>query len=505
MLYLWHKSETENSVQPVSLRVKKIIFVLTSQDKSLGCKWFFENEKQNLNFQTMKKFYLVFALFLIIQCGFCQFSRMPLNYPHDAIAHLPSVMSIVDANTLWVGTWKPNSSGYALPYSNAVKSTDGGQTWQFYSVPITGSPVITDVEALDENTCYYMYLDVAGAGGGQIWKTSDGGATWSRKTTTQFFEGYPDFIHAFSQDTLIAVGDPTSGYFEVQISNDGGNTWTRVPQSNIPPLILTMESGVAGKSFGAIGSTIWFGTSRGRCFKSTDYGNHWTVSVINSDPVTFGWWYVSFSDLLHGIAYRANFQPPLYYLTSDGGTTWTQIQMLPGLVYPNVGRVPGINGGFVIAANATSGSMPTSVFFTNDFFTSLTKIDSGLHSYDNYIYFKDATTGWLSGAYGNDSTILKYNGVLTSVPDKKTISVNLTIVPNPSGQSTSITFPSAFMGHKKTMRITNISGKPVAEYSLKPDDQLLNLNSSNYSNGVYNIELISDDGFVQNNRWIVYH
>ena len=453
----------------------------------------------------MKKITLFFILSALAQCGYPQFSRMPLNYPHDAIAHLPSRMSIVDANILWVGTWKPNSSYYLLPYSNAVKSTDGGQTWQFYSVPVTGSPCISDVEALDVNTCYYLYLDVAGAGGGQIWKTSDGGATWSRKTTTQFLEGWPNFIHAFSQDTIIAVGDPTSGYFEVQISNDGGNTWTRVPQSNIPQLILTMEAGQSGKNFGTIGSTIWFGTSRGRCFKSVDYGNHWTVSVINSDTVTFGWWNVSFSDILHGIAYRSNFQPPLYYLTSDGGTTWTQIQILPGLVYPNISRVPGINGGFVIAANATSGSMPTSVFFTNNFFTTLTKIDSGLHSYNNYIYFKDATTGWLSGAYGNDSTILKFTDVLTSIPDKKAVSENLEIIPNPSNQYALITFPPEFLGRKKIMRIIDVSGKLVTEYELKTDDTSININTSGYSNGVYTIEIISDHGLIKSNRWIIYH
>ena len=267
----------------------------------------------------MKKCYLVFVFLLIIQNGFCQFERMPLRYPHDAIAHVPVRMSIVDANTLWVGTWKTNSWSSMLPYSDAVRSTDGGQSWQFYPIPITGYPIISDVEALDANTCYYVFLNQA-AGGGQIWKTTDGGTTWTKKTTIQFAGGDPDFIHIFSQDTLIAVGDPTSGYFEVQLSNDGGNTWTRVPQSNLPPIINSQEMGGTGKSFGAIGSTIWFGTSMGRCFKSVDRGNHWSVSVISSDTTTFGWWNICFSDLLHGISYRSNTRPPLYYLSTDGGT-----------------------------------------------------------------------------------------------------------------------------------------------------------------------------------------
>ena len=453
----------------------------------------------------MRKIYLLIGISVMVQSGFSQFSRMPLNYPHDAIAHLPSRMSIVDANTLWVGSWKTNTWSSLLPYSNALKSTDGGQSWQFYPVPVSGSQIISDVEGLDVNTCYYLYLDIAGGGGGQIWKTTDGGTTWSRKTTTQFAGGFPDFIHAFSQDTLIAVGDPTSGYFEVQLSNDGGNTWTRVSQSNIPPVILTLEDTGSGKTFSAIGSTIWFGTSRGRCFKSVDWGNHWTVSVINSDSITFGWWYVCFSDPLHGIGYRSNFQPPLYYLTNDGGATWTQKLMLPGFVYPNISRVEGIYGGYVVAAQAASGSMPTSVFFTNDFFAHLTKIDSGLYSYYNNIYFKDETTGWLSGAYGNDSTILKLTSFLTSIPGKKSISENLTIFPNPSNQNAVITIPSAFLRHKKILRIIDLSGKLIKEYTLKPDELTLSLNSSSFSDGVYNVEVISEDGLIINKRWIIVH
>ena len=301
----------------------------------------------------------------------------------------------------------------------------------------------------------------------------------------------------------MALGDPTSGYFEIQLSNDGGDTWTRVPQLNIPPLIHPMEAGFGGKSFGAIGNTIWFGTSKGRCFKSDDRGNHWTVSVINTDT-TFGWWYVCFSDLLHGISYRSNTQPPLFYLTNDGGTTWTFIPTYSSFLYPFISRVDGIYGGYILAAQGSTGIMPTSVYFTNNFFTTLTKIDSNLYSYYNYVYFKDANTGWLTGGYGNDSTILIYNGILTSVQNKQSVTGNLTIVPNPSCQSSFIKFPGQFLGYKKTLRISDQSGKIIKEIRLNPDDQSMNLSSSFYPNGVYNIELISDERFSSTNRWIIY-
>ena len=64
---------------------------------------------------------------------------------------------LVDANTLWVGTWRTNSYSSWQPYSKAVKSTDGGHTWEFYPIPATGMQYISDVEAWDANTCYYLF------------------------------------------------------------------------------------------------------------------------------------------------------------------------------------------------------------------------------------------------------------------------------------------------------------------------------------------------------------
>jgi len=82
---------------------------------------------------------------------------------------------------------------------------------------------------------------------------------------------------------------------------------------------------------------------------------------------------------------------------------------------------------------------------------------------------------------------------------------NLTIIPNPSDQNALIKFPEAFLEHKKTLRISDQSGRIIQEYKLNRNDNSMNLKASSYPVGVYNIELISDDGFSKNNRWIIYH
>lgn len=452
----------------------------------------------------MKKHYYFLVIVMVLSMhGFSQFSTMPLNYPYSTGLFSANVVSIVDANHVWVGTQKQlyPSLNYSR-YSVAVKTSDGGNTWQFDSIPVPGNPLIVDVAAWDANTCYYLFADI-NTGGGSLWKTTDGGSTWTKKTTTQFTGSFADFIHLFSQNNLLVLGDPVGGYFDIQISNDGGDTWSRVPQANIPAK-LAVESGIGGKeSSCVIGNTIWFASSGGRCFKSVDGGNNWTAVMVKPNTV-HQMWSVCFSDLLHGIFYKRSALPAVYYKTSDGGATWTPISLVPSKWMPGISRVDGIYGGYILCAADTTGWQQTSVYYTHDFFNTLTKIDSGIYS-SNHIYFKDGNTGWLSGIWHRDTAIYKFNGVLTSVKTNPSLSENLTIIPNPSCQNSLLKFPGEFAGHKKTLRISDQSGKVIKVYRLNPSDNSMNLNSSSYPNGVYNIELISDDGLSKSNRWIIYH
>lgn len=58
----------------------------------------------------------------------------------------------------------------------------------------------------------------------------------------------------------------------VAYTQNGGTQWTL---SNIP-LPNTSESGLVG-AYTAIGETVWFGTSSGRTFRSTDKGHNWNA------------------------------------------------------------------------------------------------------------------------------------------------------------------------------------------------------------------------------------
>ena len=232
-----------------------------------------------------RKIYLLAITLYIAIAGNCQFIPMPLNYNSPVYKIYPHWMSIVDASNVWLGSRRFNAGGSQGPYSIAVHTTDGGSTWQFDTIPVTGTPYIRSLCAVDANTCFYV-LSLGNTTNSAIWKTIDGGTSWLKKTTTEFngSGGFCDFFHAFDSDEGVAVGDPTDGYFEIQRTTDGGETWTRVDENLIPPP-LPGEWGFENV-YCALGDNIWFAACKPssggawalRVYRSTDRGQNWTVS-----------------------------------------------------------------------------------------------------------------------------------------------------------------------------------------------------------------------------------
>jgi len=441
----------------------------------------------------MKKFTLSVLLLGIAISGFPQFVAMPLDYPWDTTAYLSNWVSIVDQNTAWVGTARQrNHQGY-VAYSKAVKTSDGGNSWQFFPIPVPGNPWIQHLSAWDENICYYLFTDGT-TYGGAVCKTTDGGATWSQKTTTQFSGGWANVIHCFSADTVMAMGDPTGGYFEIQLTFNGGNTWTRVPASDIPAA-LAGETGTSG-GYCAVGNSIWFPTSRGRCYRSSDKGLHWNVSSVAYANIR-----ISFSDSQNGIAFLPGLSTG-YYKTSDGGSTW---DLNPGSIsaflYGSVSRVPGIDNGYVVTTYDTTSA---SVFFTPDGFNTFIKIDSNIHN-SSFIYFKDASTGWLGGSYNPIHNIHKYFGVLTSVKETNNDKENMQIFPNPCSGECLMKIPHHRISAKTIIRIMDVTGKIISEKEYDTTSGWIKLNAYGYKSGLYLVEIVSEDGYDTSQRWIVQH
>lgn len=250
-------------------------------------------------------------------------------------------------NVVWALGYDGSSA--RKPIIEYTKTGDGGVTW-------TSSPVNTNdtvgckvsqlVAATADKAWIAMYQVT---GGGKILHTSDGGSSWTHQTTAAFEapDGFPNVIHFWDENNGFCQGDPNGGYFEIYNTTDGGTTWTRLPQANIPAK-LSGEYGTV-EHYEVYNDIVWFATNKGRIFKSTDRGYHWTVTQT---PMT-NTFRITFRDADHGIIYTvSNTGVYTMYRTSDGGQNWQPVTPTGKIHKNGIEYIPNTN--ILISAGAAS-------------------------------------------------------------------------------------------------------------------------------------------------------
>ena len=84
-------------------------------------------------------------------------------------------LSVVDAKTVWV-------SGTRATF---LRTTDGGATWKLDSIAGADSLDLRDIHAFDANTAVAISAGPAENGAAKIFRTVDGGGTWTTAYTTE--------------------------------------------------------------------------------------------------------------------------------------------------------------------------------------------------------------------------------------------------------------------------------------------------------------------------------
>ncbi|MBK6566793.1 MAG: hypothetical protein IPG18_16745 [Saprospiraceae bacterium] len=313
-----------------------------------------------------------------------------------------SSISLVNKNVVWAAhshyTVTDSLFGFFVDsLARVTKTTDGGTTWNQYFVPIGNPAFIANLMAIDENTAWICGID-GGSGGSKVLKTSDGGQNWDLQTGAAYdpSSSWVNFVHFWNKDFGITMGD-------------GGVQWTRVSGDHIPNPI-SGEFGYNG-DYEVVGNTIWFGTNKGRIFRSYDFGENWEVFESGLPDGSF-----DMGDNLHGFfAYNDfdNFKTKMNF-TRDGGENWTELNTLPENGNFWLNDIEFIPESDAIIMTTVNNSLITGLFRTwvsyNDG-AQWTILD---HSSDNmgWLKFLDPETGW-SGrlqALSGPSSLFKYVG-----------------------------------------------------------------------------------------------
>jgi len=258
-------------------------------------------------------------------------------------------LQAVNGYVAW-GIGRDGSGGNA-DYRIYTKTVDGGLNWSAKSITNMGGTAFSMIYGLSDQVAYIcMYGSTQS--NNKILKTVDGGETWTASKSGGSHAGsFFNVVHFFNENDGLIQGDPDTE-FEIHLTDNAGETWTRVDGANIPDP-LDGEFGITGL-YDAVGSTIWFTTNRGRVFKSTDKGATWTVVTLltttNSTNID-----IAFSNnALDGLVTMYEETDPVQqtgvyhkFMSSNGGETWTELDAITGNFYNNdISAVPGADGTF---------------------------------------------------------------------------------------------------------------------------------------------------------------
>ncbi len=442
----------------------------------------------------MKKLLLLIPIFLTFNTLMSQvfWESKALTLP---VGRRVRSISYVDANTVWVHLGYNGLLPDGTPeVQEWARSADGGNTWVSGSINIGNIFLgIGNIHAQSATVAYITAYDRKSGPNGGVWKTIDGGLTWTKQVTALYnsSSSFPNFVHFWDVNNGFTMGDPAGGYYEVYTTSNGGVNWSRVPSSNLPLPENADDYGIVDR-FVVQGDTVWFSTTGGRLIKSVNKGLTWIaldtpVTTFNSETV--GSAEFDFEDANNGIIVSSDFS---FYNTTDGGLTWNVLPSLGTLRSANICHVPGATGTYITNGDDYDTDKPGSSY----------TIDGGLNWIDInplgdiYAVLPDRceffnTSFGLNGGIGLDATtggIFKYVGSFFLSNAQFSSDKLFTLSPNPT--SGKMTLSGANINQ---VQVIDILGKVVFNNSYSSIAEVT-VDLSNVNSGIYLVKVTNDLG-----------
>lgn len=250
--------------------------------------------------------------------------------------------SPVDSNIVWICSY--DGSGGGANRQDYSRTVNGGTTWVAGNVPCPTSYDWSMIHGVSADTAFAMFFNgVAGSGGG-MWRTVNGGTSWSQVGVGSIFtslSAFPNIVYFWNNMEGLVMGDPIGGEYEIHRTMDGGDTWTRVDTANIPNPLTSAEYGIVGH-FDVQGDNIWFDTNNGRVYRSHDRGQTWQVSSTGLTVPANGAIDIAFYSPSSGIArLYSTGGTNTVRTTSDSGATWTPLTYTGNMFGADLKYVPG--------------------------------------------------------------------------------------------------------------------------------------------------------------------
>ncbi len=341
------------------------------------------------------------------------------------------------------------TAGWALLSDGSVlKTSDGGAQWTDATPPVLQgtSPASVKVRAAFPDA-QHAVLFIGTENGGMVsslavYATSDGGASWTTAAVPLGQRSYVnEFQVQFVNDNVgyVLLHDGVAAGSEgvtLLRSVNGGSQWTiaanGTPTAQNPPLIFGGDK----SGFGFLNPLKGWITGQWAAdsillYATDDGGAHWSTPVLpipsglnaaggdaeSLPPVFFGP-----SDAVMPVEFQASGGKTVFYLTTDGGATWTPTTSVPTESSPAPWSFANPSAGFVITNSAT-------LYRTTDGGAQWTAVQPNISLQNTTeLDFVSAQTGW---AVVNGSLLATSNGGQTWTQVPLSIAVHLA----PTGQN----------------------------------------------------------------------
>jgi photosystem II stability/assembly factor-like uncharacterized protein len=281
--------------------------------------------------------------------------------------------------------------------ATVLRTTDGGATWQKLSVTDEALD-FRDIDAIDPQTAYA--LSIGNGPASRIYKTTDAGKTWTMQFKATDQKVFLDAMSFWDPQNGIVFGDSVDGQHYILTTDNGGQTWTRVPTINLPPALENEGAFAAsGTNIAVFGKThAWIGTgaaAKARVLRTPDRGKTWQVTdtPLDAGPSS-GIFSIAFRDAKHGVIAGGDYRKEKeavdnLAVTNDGGVTWTLVKGLSGF-RSVVAYVPGTKT--LVAVGPSGGD-----YSTDDGQTWKPIEGPG---FDTFSFVPRKSTGWGAGNNG---------------------------------------------------------------------------------------------------------
>ncbi|MFM7729344.1 MAG: hypothetical protein ACKO7B_21780, partial [Flavobacteriales bacterium] len=126
----------------------------------------------------MKKQVLIVCLSLLSLGAFAQGTWVSQASNFGPVSSGVRYISPVDTNVLWICAY--DGSGGGADRQDFSRTLNGGTQWTSGTVPVSATYDWSMICGVTADTAFAVFYDPTAATGGGIWRTADGGATWTQ-------------------------------------------------------------------------------------------------------------------------------------------------------------------------------------------------------------------------------------------------------------------------------------------------------------------------------------